>query len=246
MIGWHSMISSQTNAKYRERYDPPDDYSNELHVSPDLAPAEPLLEVRPGAARTRISPSGKRRSVGREMLRLFIYGLIITAIGGAAFASQYGDDNVKEALGFLQRSVSGLSPDLGANPSAKISEKFSMSSDQVSAQDKTPLKDARAIQSPPAPVGAGLSPQILQQLEAMTTELAAVRGLTEKMAVLQKKMAQDIVALETANLSQKTWWLYQSSAFDAPPLKSVKKTAPSPAKSSPVSTPTPATRAQTP
>jgi len=80
----------------------------------------------------------------------------------------------------------------------------------------------------------------------MASQLAIVRGLAEQLTVSQKKMAQDIAALETAkeNLSQKMWWLSQSSAFDAPPHKSVKKTVPSTAKSSPV--PIPTTRTQTP
>ena len=90
------MVSSQSDVKYREGCDPSDNYSNELHVSPDLAPLEPLLEGPPGRRRTRRGgPSGNRRSVGREVLRLFVYGLIIMTIGGAAFASQYGDENSK-------------------------------------------------------------------------------------------------------------------------------------------------------
>jgi len=241
------MVSSQSEVKYREGYDPSDNYSNELHVSPDLAPLEPLLDVRPGRGRTRrVCPYGNRRSVGREVLRLFVYGLIIITIGGAAFASQYGDDNIKETLGILQSSVSGLSPVLGANPSARALEGFSKSSDQVSTQDKISAKEARFIQSTPVSVTAGSSPQIQQQLETMASQLAIVRGLAEQLTVSQKKMAQDIAALETAkeNLSQKMWWLYQSSAFDAPPHKSVKKTVPSTAKSSPV--PIPTTRPQTP
>ena len=230
------MVSSQSDVKYREGCDPSDNYSNELHVSPDLAPLEPLLEGPPGRGRTRRGgPSGNRRSVGREVLRLFVYGLIIMTIGGAAFASQYGDDNIKEMLGILQRSVSGLSPVLGANPSARALEGFSKSSDQVSTQDKISAKEARFIQSMPVSVTAGSAPQSQQQLEIMASELAIVRGL----AVSQKKMAQDIAALETGkeNPSQKMWWLYQSSAFDAPPHKSVKKTVPSTAKSSPVPIP---------
>ena len=73
----------------------------------------------------------------------------------------------------------------------------------------------------------------------MAGELAVVRGLAEQLTVTQKKMAQDITALETAkeNLSQKMWWLYQSSAFNAPPHKTVKKIAPATAKSSPVPNP---------
>jgi hypothetical protein len=245
--GWQSMVSSRSDVKYREGYDPSDNYSDELHVAPDLAPLEPLLEVRPGRGRTRrVSPPSNRRSVGKEVLRLFVHGLIIATIGGAAFASQYGDDNIKEALAILQRSVSGISPDLGANPSARALEGFSKSSDQISTQDRISAKEVRFIQSPPGSVTAGSSPQIQQQLEAMASELAIVRGLVEQLTVSQKKMALDMAALETPkeNLSQKTWWLNQSSAFDAPARKSVKKTAPSTAKSSPV--PIPSTRPQAP
>jgi hypothetical protein len=241
------MVSSRSDIKYRERYDPSDNYSNERHVSPDLAPLEPLLEVRPDKGGTRrVSPPSKRRSGGREVLRLFVHGLIIATIGGAAFASQYGDDNIKETLKILQRSVSGLSPDLGANPSAGSLEGFSKSSDQISTQDKMSAKEVRFIQSPPGSVTAGSSPQFQQQFETMAGELAIVRGLVEQLAVSQEKMAQDMAASETAkeNLSQKTWWLYQSSAFDAPAQKSVKKTAPSTAKPSPV--PIPSTRPQAP
>ena len=232
------MVSSQSDVQYREGYDSSDNYANELHVSPDLAPLKSSFEVRPGRARIRrVSPSGNRRPVGREVLRLIVYGLIIMTIGGAAFASQYGDDKIKEALGTLQRSVSGLSPALGANPSARRLEGVSKSSDQVSTQDKLPPKEARFIQSIPVSVAAGSSAQIQQQLETMASDLAIVRGLAEQLFVSQKKMAQDIAALETAkeNLSQKVWWLYQSSAFE---------TVPSTAKSSPV--PIPTTRSQTP
>lgn len=241
------MVSSHSDAQYREGYDPSDNHANELHVSPDLAPFERLLEAHSGRGGTRrVSRSGNRRTVGREALRLFVFGLIIMMIGVGALASQYGDDNIKEALGFLQRSVGGLSPVLGANPSATALEEFSKGSDQVSTQDKMSAKEARFIQSTPVSVTAGSSPQIQQQLELMASELAIVRGLAEQLTVSQKKMGQDIAALETAkeNLTQRTWWLYQSSAFDAPPHKSVKRTVPSTAKSSPV--PNPTTRSQTP
>jgi hypothetical protein len=110
-------------------------------------------------------------------------------IGGAAFASQYGNENIKEALGILQRSVSRLSPVLGANPSARALEGFSKSSDQVSTQDRISGKEARFIQSTPVPVTAGSAPQSQQQLETMASEIAIVRGLAEQLAVSQKKMA---------------------------------------------------------
>jgi hypothetical protein len=104
-------------------------------------------------------------------------------IGGAAFASQYGDDNIKEILGILQRSVSGLSPVLGANPSARALEGFSKSSDQVSTQDKISAKEARFIQSTPVPVTAGSAPHSQQQLETMASEIAIVRDIAEKLEI---------------------------------------------------------------
>jgi hypothetical protein len=248
------MISSQSDVRYREERAPSGNYPNELHSSPDLAPLEELLEVRPGVGRSRarrVSPSGNKRSVGNEVLRLFVFGLIIAAIGGAAFASQYGDDNTKETLGILQSSVSALLPEIGTSPSIAVPEGFSKNSDRVSPQDKasaenTSARDTRFTQPSPASVTAASSPQVQQQLATMAGELAIVRGLAEQLTVSQKKMAQDIATLETAkdNLSQKMWWLYQSSAFNAPPHKTVKKTVPATAKSSPV--PNPAPHPQTP
>jgi hypothetical protein len=48
------MVSVQSDVKYRAGCDPSDNYSNELHVSPDLAPLDPLLE-RP---RAKVEPEG--------------------------------------------------------------------------------------------------------------------------------------------------------------------------------------------
>ena len=248
------MVASQSDVRYREGYAASGNYSNEIHASPELAPLEELLEVRPGTGRRRaraVSPPGNRRSIATEILRFFVYGLIIATIGGAAFAAQYGDDNIKETLGILQSSVSALLPEVGTSPAVAIPDGFSKNSDRVSPQDKTSTentsaKDTRFTQSSPASVTAASSPQVQQQLATMAGELAIVRGLAEQLTVSQKKMAQDIAALETAkdNLSQKMWWLYQSSAFNAPPHKTVKKTVPATAKSSPV--PNPAAHPQTP
>jgi hypothetical protein len=113
--------------------------------------------------------------------------------------------------------------------------------------NKMPAKDARFTQSSPVSVTAGSSAQIQQQLESMAGELAIVRGLAEQLMVSQKKMTQDIAALETAkeSLSQKMWWLYQSSTLDAPPHKSVKKPVAS-TTAKPPPAPNPAARPQTP
>ena len=210
------MVSSQSDVQYREGYDSSDNYANGLHVSPDLAPLEASFEVRPGRARIRrVSPSGNRRPVGREVLRLIVYGLIIMTIGGAAFASQYGNDKIKEALGTLQRSVSGLSPALGANPSARRLEGVSKSSDQVSTQDKLPPKEARFIQSIPVSVAAASSAPIQQQPQTMASDLAIVEGPGEAALCLTEEDGtrhRGFGSCQT-DLSQKVWWLYQSSGF---------------------------------
>ena len=54
--------------------------------------------------------------LGRELLRLVVYGLVIITVSGAAFTSQYGDDRTIQTLRTLKRAVSGLSPGLGIKP----------------------------------------------------------------------------------------------------------------------------------
>ena len=104
------MISSQSRAQYREGYEPSDNYADEVHFSPDLDPMEPSFEAHPRGT------SGNKRSLGRELLRLVVYGLVIITVSGAAFASQYGDDRTIQTLRTLKRAVSGLSPGLGIKP----------------------------------------------------------------------------------------------------------------------------------
>jgi hypothetical protein len=238
------MISSRSDVKFREGFVPSDSYySNELHVSPGLSPQEPVLELRPGREMAAsISLSGNRLSVGREIVRLFLYGFVIMIIGGAAFASQYGDDNTREVLGILQSALRGFSPDLGAYQSARVSERVSTRSDQA-ATEQASAKEARSSQFPPIVAGAGGPSQIQQQLETIASQLAAVKGLAEQLAVSQKKMAEDVAALEPAkeNGGQKVWWLYQTSAFSAAPHKSPKKSAPSDAKTGVTAGPRPQT-----
>ena len=75
------MISSQSRVQYREGYEPSDNYADEVHFSPDLDPMEPSFEAHPRGT------SGNKRSLGRELLRLVVYGLAIITVSGAAFAS---------------------------------------------------------------------------------------------------------------------------------------------------------------
>ncbi len=245
------MVSSQSRAQHRERYDPSDDYPHELHFSPDLAPMEHSIDGHPGQGRDprRNRSSGHGPSIGRQLLRGVVYGLIITTIAGAAFASQYGDDRTKGILRALRNSVAELSSVFGARSSPGTTETVSKNSDQISTGNKAPPQEAPLTQSIPAAVAAGgLSPDSQRQLETMASDLAVLRRAVEQLAARQQQMTQDIATMQAAEqnvsqrlwLSQQLWWPSQSTAIRAPSRKTGQKIAPSvaPAHSSGASVPT--------
>jgi hypothetical protein len=210
-----AMISSQSRVQYRDGYDPSDNYADEVHFSPDLDLMEPSFEAHPPGT------SGNKRSFGRELLRLVVYGLVIITISGAAFASQYGDDRTIQTLRTLKRAVSGLSPGLGIKPPEGVPKSLH----QVTPQETARVKDAGVMQSTPAQVAAESPHQVRQQLETIANDLATVRSLVEQLAASQKQMALDIASMETGkdNFSQRTWWLSQSAAFHSATSKSQQK-----------------------
>ena len=224
--GVQAMISSQSRVQYREGYEPSDNYEDEVHFSPDLDPTEPSFEAHPRGT------SGNKRSLGRELLRLVVYGLVIITISGAAFASQYGDDQTIQTLRTLKRAVSGLSPGLGIKPPEGVPKSLH----QVTPQETALVKEAGVMQSTAAQVTAESPHQVRQQLETIANDLATVRSLVEQLTASQKQMALDIASMETGkdNFSQRTWWLSQSADFHSATSKSQQKivrSSPSPATS---------------
>ena len=221
------MISSQSRVQYREGYDPSDNYADEVRFSPDLDPMEPSFEAHPHGT------SGNKRSLGRELLRLVVYGLVIITVSGAAFASQYGDDRTIQTLRTLKRAVSGLSPGHGIKPPQGAPKSLH----QVTLQETALVKDVGVMQSTSAQVtAADSSRQAQQQLETIASNLAAVRSLVEQLTASQKQMALDIASMETSkdNFSQRTWWLSQSAALHSATSKSqqmIVRSSPSPAAS---------------
>ena len=232
------MVSSESRAQHRDGYDPSDDYPDELHFSPDLAPMELSIDEHPGQGSDPRwnGSSGYRPSVGRQMLRGVVYGLIITTIAGAAFASQYGDDRTKGILRALRNSVGELSSVFGAKSSSGATETVSKNSDQISTGNKAPPPEALLTQSIPAAVAAGgLSPDSQRRLETMASDLALLRRAVEQLATRQQQMIQDIATMQAADqnvsqrlwLSQQLWWPSQSTAVRAPSRKTGQKIAPS-------------------
>ena len=175
---------------------------------------EPSFEAHPRGT------SGKKRSLGRELLRLVVYGLVIITISGAAFASQYGDDQTIQTLRTLKRAASGLSPGLGIKPPEGAPKSL-----HLTPQETALVKDAGVMQSTPAQVTAESPHQVRQQLETIASDLATVRSLVEQLTASQKQMALDIASMETGkdNFSQRTWWLSQSAAFHSATSKSQQK-----------------------
>ena len=210
------------------------------------------IDGHPGQVRNGIS--GYRPSVGRQIFRGVVYGLIITTIAGAAFASQYGDDRTKVILRALRNSVGELSS-VGAEPSPVATETVSKNSDAVSTRHKAPLQEVPLTQSIPAAVPAGgLSSDSQRQLETMASDLAVLRRTVEQLAARQQQMTQDIATMQAADQnvsqqllwSQQLWWPSQSTAVRAPSRKAGQKIMPSAAPVHSSDVPGPTARRQEP
>ncbi len=241
------MVSSQSQARHPDRYNPSDNHPKEFHVSPGLAAVEPAVDMRPhhvGFQRDRISHD--RPSVGREVFRAIFFGLIIIAIAGGALAWQSSDVTTKDTVRAWGISLSGLSSVFGSGSPPATAGRTSNTSDQASTQDAAPPQAARIPQSSPASAAAASSADPQHQLETVASDLAAMRRIVEQVAAKQEQMGQDIAALQAAerNVSQKLSSLSQAATAHVPPRKNVPKIKPAdaPAQSPPV----PATAARPP
>jgi hypothetical protein len=88
---------------------------------------------------------------------------------------------------------------------------------RVSAKDAT-LPQSAPVTQKPAPAAAAISPELLQQLEAMARDVAFVRRHLQQLAAKQEKMAQDIATLQAGeqDTRQKMSSSPQSAAVPLP------------------------------
>jgi hypothetical protein len=222
------MVALKSSVRHEGKYDDYTDSSYEggLHFSPGLAPTEEEYET--GLRReTRLrGASPKRRSLGREILRIALFGFVIASISAAALASQYGAPETIQALKAIKKTVNHLSLELGMAPSVTTASRSASPRSQLPRQDpsESTLPTATAAH------------HVQGQLDTIASDVASVKGMLEQLANSQKQMAVQIAAVKATSdaSSERTWWLTQSAAYNPPPSKSPHKvartsTAPSPA-----------------
>jgi hypothetical protein len=114
-----------------------------------------------------------RPSIGRRMFRLLVAALI--GVGATLAWQSYGDE-AKEAVRTWAPSLAWLLP--------------------VSTVGQSSAQDASLPR--PIPAAAATSAEVVQQLEPMARDLAALRRSLEQLAAKQEQMAQNIAALQAA------------------------------------------------
>jgi hypothetical protein len=193
----------------------------EFHSSPSIAAGEPLLD------RFRSQVTVRRPSVGRRVLRTFIYGIIFIVIVSAVLAWLSSDDNSKETvIGWvdsLMRSPAILRNN--APTSSNVATRpFSKTEDAATIQDSAHPHATPSTQPTPA-LAAGLPVQLQHRLEDMANDIAVLQRVVEKLIARQDLMVQDITQLQSTeqNVIQRLSPQPRSSANQVP----TRKNAPS-------------------
>jgi hypothetical protein len=203
----------------RHEDDAYDDYaeSNDLHFSPGLAPTGQGYEAQPQFGLTSPGASLTRRSLGKELLRFVLCGLVIAIISAAAFASQYGDSGTIQTLKTIKKTMNGLLAELGVRPSVMTALVPLSVPNQSSAQNQSNL-DEKPLLPTPDP--------LQRQLDTMANDVASLKRLVEQLATSQRQAATQLQAMKASNdsISERNWWLTQSATFN-PPSKSQHKIA---------------------
>jgi hypothetical protein len=197
-----------------DRHD--DKVPKEIDHAPSIAPATPATSLSPQLASLRSDGnSTDKPSVGRSAFHTIVPGFIVIAIVGAAFALfVYASDQKKDivtAWGLPQNWVSSVLRPNSSQGSDAAAKPVFKPLDQMLTQNTAVLP--------------GSAPELQYQLEAMASDLAAVRRLVDQLAARQDQMARDIATLQGAeqNVSPKISPLPQSPTVHIP-RKRVEKT----------------------
>jgi hypothetical protein len=173
--------------------------------------------------RFRSQATVRRPSVGRRVLRTFVFGIIFIVIVGTALAWLSSDDNSKETVigwvNSLRRSPAIVRNN--APTSSNVATKpFSKTEDEATTQDSAHPHATPSTQPTPAPA-AGLPIQLQHRLEDMANDIAVLQRVVEKLIARQELMVQDITQLQSTeqNVIQRLSPQPRSSANQVPPRK---------------------------
>ena len=175
----------------------------DFHPAPSITPEESSFELSPRqASLQREGVSKDRGSVATRLFHTIARGFVSIATIGIAFALlSYGDDEQRDLVRARDLSLNWLSAvrnslSQGADVGVVA---FPESLDQAPSQRISALPpEAPGIQPAPPPAVAGSSLELRRELEAMASDLSAVRYLLEQLAARQDQMGRDVAALQAA------------------------------------------------
>jgi hypothetical protein len=162
---------------------------NEFHISPGIAAGQPLVDL------AALGTIPRNRSVGRRVLGLFGYGIIITVTAGMAVVWKSGDDDARTMIRNWIGSLNGVTSIVGTKPPAVTDVEPVFEPSDPTQQSAAPLRPASFDQTAAISHSPEISPAIQHQLEAMASDIAAVQRIEMKLAVQQDQIARDVAAL---------------------------------------------------
>ncbi len=219
---------------------------NEFHISPSIAPGDPLIDANRRRARL------KRQSIGRRVFRTVAWGFIFTVIFSGAFAWQTGDEQTKDMMRGWGISLSQLLSVVRANLSSRLdvaAETIFKTEDQAATtQNAAHLQTSPVDRSIPTLLTTGSPAELQQQLAALGNNIADVQRAVENLAARQEQMGQDIATLQWTeqNVIQKLSAISGSPGVHVPLRKNIPRAESSEAAVKSASVPVAAPPNQTP
>jgi hypothetical protein len=167
--------------------DRPLDFGRDAYLAPSIVPPDPAIDQSKHIGAKEIASN--RPSIGRRVAGAIIGSIVIAAV--ATFAWQvYSNDQTKDMIKVWWSSGHGKKLKPGPDVAVSIPPQFS---------DQTPATSSSA----PTPVVAE-APEVLQQLQTIASDLAALRHTLEDIANKQDQTSRDIASIQAAqqNVSQ--------------------------------------------
>jgi hypothetical protein len=183
---------------------------HDTYLAPSIVPPEPAID--PNEEISVEETASDKPSLGRRVFRAIIGSIVIAVIATLAWQA-YSDDQTKDMVQAWWSSAHGLKSKHGSVLAANNTPQLS---DQTAA----------ASLSPPTPVAAAeASPELLQQLQTIVSDLAVLRHAVEEIASKQDRTSRDIASLQAAeqNVGQQISSLARATSIRAAAQKNAPK-----------------------
>ena len=185
----------------------PLDFGRDAYLAPGIVPSDPAIERNEEISAEEIASN--RPSLGKRVAGAFIGSVIIAIV--ATFAWQaYSNDQSKDMIKAWWSSGHGKKLKPGSDVAVNIPPQFS---------DQTPAISSSA----PTPVVVEAPAELLQQLQTIVSDLAALRHTVEDIANKQDQTSRDIASIQAAeqNVSQQISSLARATVVRATGQKNV-------------------------